>query len=95
MTYQEVLANARTCMGPYCKSCPTCNGLACKNTVPGPGALSEDGLSVVDVTKLETKEVTLGRNDDEYIEVTDGLEEGDVVLISNQASSLMDMMMGG
>ena len=38
MTYQEVLANARTCMGPYCKSCPTCNGLACKNQVPGPGA---------------------------------------------------------
>ena len=38
MTYQEILANARTCMGPYCKSCPTCNGLACKNQVPGPGA---------------------------------------------------------
>ena len=38
MTYQEVLANARTCMGPYCKSCPTCNGIACKNQVPGPGA---------------------------------------------------------
>ena len=38
MTYQEILANARTCMGPYCKSCPTCNGLACKNTIPGPGA---------------------------------------------------------
>ena len=38
MTYQEVLANARTCMGPYCKSCPTCNGLACKNQMPGPGA---------------------------------------------------------
>ena len=38
MTYQEILNNARTCMGPYCKSCPTCNGLACKNTVPGPGA---------------------------------------------------------
>lgn len=38
MTYQEVLANARTCMGPYCKSCPTCNGLGCRNTIPGPGA---------------------------------------------------------
>ena len=38
MTYQEVLESARTCMGPYCKSCPTCNGLACKNTMPGPGA---------------------------------------------------------
>ena len=38
MTYQEVLANARGCMGPYCKACPICNGVACKNTVPGPGA---------------------------------------------------------
>ena len=38
MTYQEVLENARTCMGPYCKSCPICNGLACRNTIPGPGA---------------------------------------------------------
>ena len=64
-------------------------------TVPGPGALSEDGMSVADVTKLETKEVTLGRSDDEYIEVTGGLEEGDVVLIYNQSSSLMDMMIGG
>ena len=64
-------------------------------TVPGPGALNEDGTAVVDITKLETKEVTLGRSDDEYVEVTGGLEAGDVVLIRNQASTLMDMMMGG
>ena len=38
MTYQEILTNARTCSGPHCKACPTCNGLACKNTMPGPGA---------------------------------------------------------
>lgn len=38
MTYEEVLASARTCVGPYCKACPVCNGIACKNTVPGPGA---------------------------------------------------------
>ena len=38
MTYQEILANARTCSGPFCKACPVCNGAACKNTVPGPGA---------------------------------------------------------
>ena len=38
MTYQEILQNARTCVGPYCKACPVCNGMACKNTVPGPGA---------------------------------------------------------
>ena len=64
-------------------------------TVPGPGALNEDGTAVGDITKLETKEVTLGRSDDEYVEVTGGLEAGDVVLIRNQASTLMDMMMGG
>ena len=38
MEYQEILKNARTCMGPYCKACPVCNGQACKNTIPGPGA---------------------------------------------------------
>ena len=38
MTYSEVLAAARTCCGPYCKACPVCNGLACENTIPGPGA---------------------------------------------------------
>ena len=52
MTYQEILANARTCMGPYCKSCPVCNGVACKNTVPGPGAsgivVSNHGGRVLD-----------------------------------------------
>lgn len=63
--------------------------------VPGPGALSADGLSVADVTKIETKEISLGRSDDAYIEVTGGLEEGDIVLINNQASTLMDLMMGG
>ena len=38
MTYQEILENARPCIGKYCKVCPVCNGRACKNQVPGPGA---------------------------------------------------------
>jgi len=38
MTYQEILAAARTCSGPYCKACPVCNGRACGSTMPGPGA---------------------------------------------------------
>lgn len=37
MTYEEVLTNARGKMGP-CKACPVCNGLGCKNTIPGPGS---------------------------------------------------------
>ncbi len=37
MTYNEILAAARDCVGPYCKACPVCNGRACGNSVPGPG----------------------------------------------------------
>ena len=38
MDYNEILQSARTCMGPYCKACPVCNGRACGNTIPGPGS---------------------------------------------------------
>ena len=38
MTYQEVLEQARTCIGPYCKACSVCSGKVCKNQIPGPGA---------------------------------------------------------
>lgn len=38
MNYQEVINEAKTCMGAYCKVCPVCNGRACKNQMPGPGA---------------------------------------------------------
>lgn len=37
MTYQEVRQAARGNMGP-CLACPVCNGAACANTIPGPGA---------------------------------------------------------
>ena len=37
MDYQEVLANARKTI-LNCKACPECNGLACGNTLPGPGS---------------------------------------------------------
>ena len=38
MKVEDVLKKARTQMGPNCKSCPICNGRACGNTMPGPGA---------------------------------------------------------
>ena len=39
MNYNDVLQNARACMDTAkCKACPVCNGLACRNTIPGPGA---------------------------------------------------------
>lgn len=38
MTYAEVLEAARPVIGKYCKACPVCNGKACGNQMPGPGA---------------------------------------------------------
>ena len=38
MDYSDVLSNARQNIGKYCKACPVCNGVACKNQIPGPGA---------------------------------------------------------
>ena len=38
MNYKEVLENARACIGSYCKACNVCNGVVCKNAIPGPGA---------------------------------------------------------
>lgn len=38
MNFSDVLKEARTCMGDYCKACPVCNGMACRNQIPGPGA---------------------------------------------------------
>ena len=38
MNYNDVLKEARSCIGAYCKACPVCNGVACKNQIPGPGA---------------------------------------------------------
>lgn len=38
MTYKEVMEQAKSQIGPYCKVCPVCNGRACRNQIPGPGA---------------------------------------------------------
>ena len=57
-----------------------------------PGCLDENG-NVADLSATEERQVTLGRNDDNYIEIVDGLAEGDVVLaLSPQGSSIMSAM---
>lgn len=38
MNYSECIENARAKIGNYCKACLECNGRACKNQMPGPGA---------------------------------------------------------
>lgn len=56
--------------------------------VPGEGAMTEDGTAVADPSKLEERTVALGFNDEAYIEITSGLEEGDTVLISSQTNEM-------
>lgn len=56
--------------------------------VAGEGALTPDGTAVADLAKAEARPVTLGRGDKEYIEITSGLEEGDIVLVPNQAQGV-------
>ncbi len=38
MEYSDVLEQAKKNIGPNCKVCPVCTGLACGNTMPGPGS---------------------------------------------------------
>lgn len=61
-------------------------------TVAAEGALGEDGLSVIDLSKLYEVDVTLGQSNDIYVEITSGLEEGDVVVVQSDSSSLIDAM---
>lgn len=58
MTYQEVLASARGNMGA-CKACPVCNGLACKNTMPGPGAKGTGTVAIRNYAKWQEIRVNM------------------------------------
>ena len=59
-----------------------------------PGCLDEHG-AIADLSAVEQRQVVLGRNDEDYVEIVSGLEEGDVVLaLSPQGSSMMDMLAG-
>ena len=53
MDYQEVIKNARGNIGPYCKACPVCNGAACGNTMPGPGAKGVGDLAMRNYRKWQ------------------------------------------
>ncbi len=38
MNYEEVVKEARGSIGDSCKVCQVCNGMGCRNRIPGPGA---------------------------------------------------------
>ena len=59
MTYQEILENARKDIGKYCKACPVCNGRACGNQIPGPGAKGAGDTAVRNYNKWQEIRVNM------------------------------------
>lgn len=59
MEYKEVLEQARKNLGPYCKGCAVCNGLACRNTIPGPGAKGVGDTAIRNFNKWQEIRVNM------------------------------------
>ena len=59
MTFQEVIANAKTCIGTKCHACPVCNGKACRNTMPGPGSKGVGDTAIRNYDKWQDSRVNM------------------------------------
>ena len=59
MDYKQVCDNARDCIGPFCKACYTCNGVACKNKIPGPGAKGVGDVAIRNYEKWQEIRVNM------------------------------------
>ncbi len=46
MKVEQILQKSRENMNDLCKSCPVCNGRACRNTIPGPGAKGSGTVAI-------------------------------------------------
>ena len=57
MDYFECIKNARDKVGKYCKACEECNGRACRNRLPGPGAKGVGDVAIRNYDKW--KEIRL------------------------------------
>lgn len=59
MNYREVIEAARPRLGDYCKGCYVCNGRACGNTIPGPGAKGVGDTAVRNYAKWQEIRVNM------------------------------------
>ena len=59
MKVQEILKQSQEWMGPYCKSCPVCNGKACKNHIPGPGAKGTGTVAIKNYDAWQAIEINM------------------------------------
>ena len=59
MDYNQVIENARGNIGEYCKACTICNGVACKNKMPGPGAKGVGDTAIRNYSKWQEIRVNM------------------------------------
>ena len=74
MTYQEVLSSARETLSKNCKACPVCNGRACGNHVPGPGAKGVGDTAIRNYDKWQ--EIRVNMDTIITIDIIDGTADG-------------------
>ena len=58
MDYKEVMEEAKKVLGK-CKGCPVCNGVACRNTIPGPGAKGVGDTAICNYNKWQEVRVVM------------------------------------
>lgn len=46
MNVEELRRKSKDVIGPYCKACPICDGRACSNKIPGPGAKGKGKVAI-------------------------------------------------
>lgn len=59
MTYNEILKNARDIIGKNCKACPVCDGRACLNHIPGPGAKGVGDVAMRNYSKWQNIRINM------------------------------------
>ena len=59
MKYEEVVKNPRENIGTRCRACSICNGIACRNTMPGPGAKGIGDTAVRNFSKWQEIRVNM------------------------------------
>ena len=59
MNVNEIREKSRSAIGPYCKSCPVCNGKACSNKIPGPGSKGTGTVAIKNYEAWQKIEVTM------------------------------------
>ncbi len=58
-TYNEILENARSCLGEVCKACIECNGKVCGNKMPGPGAKGIGDVAIRNYNKWKEVRINM------------------------------------